>query len=610
MAVYPQPQFKQPVKHLRENDGGLILKLLPYVRRHPRLLLLSMGLLLPLSIAGAIQPLIIGQAVSLLRQESAWSFLESLSLEKGLQFLIILLLITIVIRLVCTSSQGFLVQKLGQNITAEIREDLFAHVTSLGTSFFNRTPVGRLITRLTSDVEALGDVFASGAVGIISDAIYILAILFTMFALQAQLALMLLLMMIPITGLIMYFQGQYRKANYKSREKLSELNSMLQENIAGINVVQLFRREQFNSQLFRVVNADYRQATNKTIFHDSAVSATLEWISLVAIAAVLGLGGFFITNDTITFGTLSAFILYAQRLFDPLRQFADKFTMFQAGFTAIERITELMIEPIEIKESEKNIQFLDSRKYHNKVGEICFDNVWFGYKPDEFVLKGLNFTISPGEKVALVGPTGAGKSSIIRLLSRLHEPTKGKILIDGVDIRDISKKDLRQYIGLILQESFLFAGDVKRNITLGEDYSLEQVQKAAKLTNIDRLIEELPQGYYTQLRERGTNLSGGQKQLLAFARVAIRNPHILVLDEATASLDVRTEALIQEALEKLLIDRTAVIIAHRLSTIRDVDRIFVLKQGEIVESGSHEQLLSQDGLYRSLYELQLTLSNP
>ncbi|MGB5596279.1 MAG: ABC transporter transmembrane domain-containing protein, partial [Crocosphaera sp.] len=396
MAVSPKAQFKQPVKGLRENDGGLILKLLPYVRRHPRLLLLSMGLLLPLSIAGAIQPLIIGQAVSLLRQESAWSFLERLSLEKGLQFLIILLLITIVIRLVCTSSQGFIVQKLGQNITAEIREDLFTHVTSLGTSFFNRTPVGRLITRLTSDVEALGDVFASGAIGVISDAIYILVILFTMFALQAQLALMLLLMMLPITGLIIYFQGQYRKANYKSREKLSELNSMLQENIAGINVVQLFRRERFNSELFRVINADYRQATNKTIFHDSAVSATLEWISLVAIAAVLGLGGFFITNDTITFGTLSAFILYAQRLFNPLRQFADKFTMFQAGFTAIERITELMKEPIEIKESDKNIQFLDSRKYQDKVGEICFDNVWFGYKPDEFVLKGLNFTISPG----------------------------------------------------------------------------------------------------------------------------------------------------------------------------------------------------------------------
>ncbi|EAZ89195.1 ABC transporter ATP-binding protein [Crocosphaera chwakensis] len=605
MATSPDSHFKESVKHLRTSDRRLILKLIPYLRRYPRLLLLSVSLLLPLSIAGAIQPLIIGQAVSLLRQEQTWSFLEQFSLEKGLQILIITLLITIIIRLLCTSTQGFIVQKLGQNITAAIRNDLFTHVTSLGTSFFNRTPVGRLITRLTSDVEALGDVFASGAIGVVSDTIYILFIIVTMFTVQAKLALMLVLMMFPITILIVYFQRQYRKANYKAREKLSELNSMLQENLAGINVVQLFRREQFNSELFRAVNSDYRQATNKTIFHDSAVSATLEWISLVAIASVLWLGGIFIIDDTITFGTLSAFILYAQRLFNPLRQFADKFTMFQAGFTAIERITELMKEPIEIKESDKNIKFLDSRKYQDKIGEICFDHVWFGYKPDEFVLKDLNFTISPGEKVALVGPTGAGKSSIIRLLSRLYEPTKGNILIDGVDIRDISKKELRQYVGMILQESFLFAGDVKRNITLGEDYSLEEVHKAAKLTNVHHLIEELPQGYHTQLRERGTNLSGGQKQLLAFARVAIRNPHILVLDEATASLDVQTEALIQEALQKLLINRTAVIIAHRLSTIRDVDKIFVLKEGQIIESGTHQQLLREKGLYHSLYQLQM-----
>ncbi|MEA5509737.1 ABC transporter ATP-binding protein [Crocosphaera sp. UHCC 0190] len=605
MAFSSPSNPAKSVHRIRESDGGLILKLLPYVRRHPRLLLLSALLLLPLTVAGAIQPLIIGQAISVLRQESTWGFLEQLSVAKGLQFLSSLLLITIVIRLICTSFQGYIVQQLGQNITAEIREDLFTYVMSLGTSFFNRTPVGRLVTRLTSDVEALGDVFASGAIGVISDAIYILVIIITMFTLEVKLALMLLLMMVPIAGLIVYFQGQYRKANYKSREKLSDLNSMLQENIVGINVVQLFRRERFNSELFRVINQDYRQATDKTIFYDSAVSATLEWISLVAIASVIWLGGIFITNNTISFGTLSAFILYAQRLFNPLRQFADKFTMFQAGFTAIERITELMQEPIEIKESEQDIQFLSSRKYQEKVGEICFDNVWFGYKPDEFVLKGLNFTISPGEKVALVGPTGAGKSSIIRLLSRLHEPTEGRILIDGVDIREISKKELRQYVGIILQESFLFAGDVKRNITLGEDYSLEEVKEAARLTNVDRFIEELPQGYNTQLRERGTNLSGGQKQLLAFARVAIRHPHVLILDEATANLDVKTEAFIQEALEHLLTNRTAIIIAHRLSTIRDVDRIFVLKQGEIIESGTHEELLDNNGLYHSLYQLQM-----
>jgi ATP-binding cassette, subfamily B, multidrug efflux pump len=239
------------------------------------------------------------------------------------------------------------------------------------------------------------------------------------------------------------------------------------------------------------------------------------------------------------------------------------------------------------------------------LGEIRFEKVWFGYKPNEFAIEDLNFVIKPGEKVALVGPTGAGKSSIIRLLCRLYEPTQGRILLDGIDIRDISQAELRRYIGVILQESFLFAGDVKRNISLGDDYSIEQVKHSARLTNVDRFIEELPQGYNTQLRERGTNLSGGQKQLIAFARVAIRNPSVLVLDEATSSLDVATEASIQEALDRLLVNRTAIIIAHRLSTIRNVDKILVLKQGKLVESGTHDDLIDRNGLYASLYKLQM-----
>ena len=385
---------------------------------------------------------------------------------------------------------------------------------------------------------------------------------------------------------------------------------MLQENISGINIVQLFQREVYNGEMYRSINERYRLEIDKTIFHDSAVSATLEWIALVAIAAVLWLGGVFVLQDTMTYGALSAFILYAQRLFNPLRQFADKFTMFQSGFTAIERITELLDEPVEIKDkvisvAEGHRTLLTRSPDDSRTGEIRFENVWFGYKPDEYVIKKLDFTINPGEKVALVGPTGAGKSSIIRLLCRLYEPSKGRILVDGIDIKDIPQADLRRYIGVILQESFLFAGDVKRNITLGDNYSLEEVKQAAKLVNIDRLIEDLPNGYDTVLRERGTNLSGGQKQLLAFARVAIRNPHVLILDEATSSLDVSTEALIQSALEHILVDRTAIIIAHRLSTIRNVDKIMVLKRGELVESGSHDELLQTGGLYSSLYKLQM-----
>lgn len=588
----------------KENDWGLLLKIAPYAKRNSSILLISLVLLIPLSLAGAVQPLLVGQAISLLRNEPTWSFLSSYSVSNALKLLSFILLISIIIRTAFQAVQGFLVQKVGQEITAFIREDLFNHVTSLSSSFFHKTPVGKLVTRITNDVEALGDVFATGAIGILSDLVAILVIILTMFSLQWQLALMLVLMLIPVTALIIYFQKQYRKANYVAREELSVLNSMLQENVVGINVVQLFGREKYNSEIFKVTNDRYRIAIDKTIFHDSAVSATLEWISLVAIAGVLWLGGLLVLGNNLSFGILSAFILYSQRLFDPLRQFADKFTMFQSGFTAIERITELMSIPLEIKDREDNISF-DSNKEDEKIGEIIFENVWFGYKPDEYVLKNLNFTIKSGEKIALVGPTGAGKSSIIRLLCRLYEPTHGRILVDGIDIRDITQAELRSHIGVILQESFIFAGDVKRNITLGEDYTFDKIKKAAEITNIDKFIQGLPEGYDTQLRERGANLSGGQKQLLAFARVAIRNPNILVLDEATSSLDVATEADTQQALDKLLVNKTAIIIAHRLSTIRNVDRIFVLKHGELIESGNHDQLLTENGLYASLYKLQM-----
>ena len=596
------PYLKQLKRKSSNSDWRLILKLLPYARPHQNLLYTSLILLIPLSIAGAIQPLIVGQAISLIRDEEVWHILTNFSLSGAINLLIGLLIATIVVRLVFVAIQGFLVQKLGQEITAGLREDLFVHLSSLSTAFFDRTPVGKLVTRITNDVEALGDVFATGAIGIVSDFIYILVMLVAIFLKKWQLALMLLSMLIPVTALIIYFQQQYRKANYRAREELSKLNSMLQENLAGINIVQIFRRQRYNFELFRSLNHRYRLAIDKTIFHDSAVSATLEWISLVAIAGVLWLGSIFILNETIEIGTFTTFILYAQRLFNPVQQLANKFTVFQAGFTAIERIDELMNVPIEV--SDRNIKQLKSPDIQAS-GEIRFENVWFAYKENEYVLKNLNFTIKPGEKVALVGPTGAGKSSIILLLCRLYDPSKGKIMIDGIDIRDIPQADLRRYIGVVLQESFLFAGDLKRNITLGETYSIEEVKEAAKLTNIDRFIEQLPQGYDTQLRERGTNLSGGQKQLIAFARVAIRNPRILVLDEATANLDVATEALIQEALDQLLENRTAIIIAHRLSTIRNVDKILVLKKGELIESGTHEELLEQDGLYAGLYKLQM-----
>ncbi|MBE9199771.1 MULTISPECIES: ABC transporter ATP-binding protein [unclassified Nodularia (in: cyanobacteria)] len=623
MSSYQSLNKSDTDNRANSNDWRLFLRLLPYARRSGRLLTLALVLLIPIALANAVQPLLIGQVISLIRDEpSTYEFLRNRPLSQGLNILQVLILISIVIRLVLTGFQGYLLQKLGQKITAAIRQDLFHHVTSLAVRFFDRTPIGKLITRLTSDVEVLGDVFSTGAIGIVSNVLTMLVIIGIMLSIEWKLACLLLVILLPITWLIIYFQQQYRKANSKAREELSNLNSQLQENVVGMNIVQLFRRERYNANLFRKANKRYTNQVDQTILYDSAVSATLEWIGLIAIAGVLLLGGWLLLDQALTFGVLAAFILYAQRLFDPLRDFAEKFTVIQAGFTAIERITDILDEPIEIRDgSNPRLSILDSNLDYMKniatsmesqdfeptpdLGEIRFEHVWFAYKDDDYVIKDLDFVIHPGEKVALVGPTGAGKSSIIRLLCRLYEPTKGRILVDGVDIRELPQADLRRYMAVILQEGFLFAGDVKSNITLGDDYTLAEIQQAASKTNIAEFIEQLPQGYNTQLRQRGTNISSGQKQLLAFARAAIRNPQILVLDEATASLDVSTETLVQEALNKLLVKRTAIIIAHRLSTIRNVNRIFVLKRGELIEQGSHEQLLQQEGLYATLHNLQM-----
>jgi ATP-binding cassette subfamily B multidrug efflux pump len=491
-----------------DSDWRLFLRMWPYIYKHRSALVLPLILLVPLSLANALQPVLIGQAISLIRQEPVMSFLEGRTLQGGLNLLVGLLVATVVIRLLLDGFQSYMVQAVGQTITADIRTDLFTHVTSLAVRFFDRTPVGKLITRITSDVDALGDVFSTGAVGIITDIFSILVLLVVMFTMQWQLALMLLALLIPVTWLIIYFQQQFRKANYKAREQLSELNATLQENVAGINVVQLFRRERYNAEMFRHTNQKYIDAVDTTIFYDSAVSSTLEWISLVAIGGVLWLGGLLVMQDALTFGVLASFILFAQRLFDPLRQFADKFTAIQAGLTAVERITDLFNVPVEIRDPEKleveriagekvpaeangsSSNFPTTYDSHPatspsphlpispsphapapaKASEIRFDHVTFGYKADEAVIKDLTFTIHPGEKVALVGPTGAGKSSIIRLLCRLYDINQGAILLDGVDIRDLPQAELRRRMAVVLQDGFLFAGDVKSNITLGEDY--------------------------------------------------------------------------------------------------------------------------------------------
>ena len=416
MSIYQSQVKSDTIYRHRANDWRLFLRLVPYGRRYGKLLAVSMLLLIPIAVASAIKPMLVGEAVSLIRQEpTTYQFLQNMPLWQGLNILIGMLLIATVIRLVLIGVQGYLVQKLGQKITAAIREDLFDHVTSLAVRFFDSTPVGKLITRLTSDVESLGDVFSTGAIGIISDLLSMVVIIGLMFSIQWQLACLLIFILVPITWLIIYFQQQYRAANYKSREELSQLNSQLQENIVGISVVQLFRREKVNLELFRAANQRYVKEVDTSIWFDSAVSATLEWVALIAIAGVLWLGGGLLLNQQITFGVLSAFILYAQQFFEPLRNFAEKFTVIQSGFTAIERVIDILDEPIEIKDysgdqsSHKNFEFgyidqiiskLETQDFTPipTLGEIKFENVSFAYKDDDYVIKNLDFTIYPGEK--------------------------------------------------------------------------------------------------------------------------------------------------------------------------------------------------------------------
>jgi ATP-binding cassette, subfamily B, multidrug efflux pump len=594
----------------KNKDIQLLKRLLPFAKKEWKTFAIALALLPFLSSASAVQPLLIQMAIDgpISTGNLGGPLKEAIeAMLKGnfeglpLYVYVWLLAASLLIQIVFQSVQGFLVQKAGQKMTASIRQNLFNHVLSLSSNYFSKMPVGKLITRLTSDVEALGDVFSTGAVGVISDFFSILVVLGFMAALNPWLALVLFIWLIPITAMVLYFQKRYRAATYRSREELSSLNAVLQENILGINVVQLFRREKQNNENYGQVNKRYIKELDETILFDSSISAIMEWAGLVGIALLLWFGGIKALDNSITFGVLVAFIQYAQRLFNPIRQITEKFTVFQAGFTSIERLSAILDEPIEIKDPE-NPQHLPLAEAQ---GEITFDNVSLAYKEDETVLKNLNFTIKPGEKVALVGPTGAGKSSIIRLLSRLYEPSEGRILIDGVDITQVTQTELRNYVGVILQDGFLFSGDVASNIALGDEYSQAEVEDAAHRMNVDSFIQRLPQGYQTEIRERGNNLSSGQKQLLAFARAAVRYPPILVLDEATASLDVSTEALVQEALDRLLAGRTAIIIAHRLTTIRNVDRILVLKRGELVEEGNHEQLMQQNGLYASLYRLQM-----
>jgi len=588
------------------SDFRRIKKLGKYLTKDKKTIYLILIVLLPVSFSGAIQPLLVGQAITILKNETTDVWLSKTFFGQSINAIILTLFITVLFRLVLQGYQTYNIQAVGQRLTARIRRELFDHSISLSLKYHDKMPVGKLLTRLTNDVDALAEVFGSGAVGVIADFVSLIVISLTMLSIDRGLAILLLLTQIPVSYFIIWLQKRYRKANYQVREELSQLNSDFQENLQGLEVVQMFRREAFNSRKFSNTGVAYKKAVNGTIFYDSSISAFIEWISLAAVSLVLAVGGYLVTSGNIGLGTLTTFILYSQRLFEPLRQLAERFTQIQGGLTAVERINELLDEEIQIQDSISARNFAKDAQTANMKfkGKIEFKNVNFSYKQGEHILKNLSFLINPGEHVAFVGPTGSGKTTIIRLLCRLYEPQSGQILIDDIDIKDIPISTLRNMLGVVLQDTFIFSGNVADNLKLNSNMDNLELENLCKELGLNGLLKKLPEGLNTFLRERGGNLSSGERQLLSVARVAIRNPIILIMDEATAFMDPSTEATLQKDLERILTKRTALVIAHRLATIESSDKILVLKGGALIEEGTHNELRMKKGLYFQLSELQ------
>ena len=588
-------------------DRQRLRRLLPYLARDRQRLLLSLLLLIPLALAASVQPLLVGQVISKLRGEAVMAWLNPLPVPTALRVLVLLLLVAVLVRLSLQGTQTYNVQVVGQRLTARIRDDLFRHAMALSLRFHDRTPVGKLLTRLTSDVDALAEVFGSGAVGVLSDLVTLLVIGLTMLSIEWRLGLLLLVSQIPVTLGVLWLQRRYRRANYRVREELAQLNADLQENLQGLEVVQMFSREAVNGERFSRTTDAYRRAVTGTIFYDSAISAFIEWVALAAVAMVLALGGAMVTGGAMGLGTLTTFILFSQRVFDPLRQLAERFTQIQGGLTAVERIGELLEQPIEIADlptSQRSHAAVVSGAERFSPGEVEFENVSFAYRPDDPILTDLSFRIAPGEHVAIVGPTGSGKTTVIRLLCRLYEPQQGTIRLDGVDIRELPIATLRRRLGVVLQDTFLFSGNVAENLRLDAAISDADLERLCGELGLGPLLARLGDGLASELRERGGNLSSGERQLLAVARVAIRDPSVLVMDEATAFMDPSTEATLQRDLDTLLSGRTAIVIAHRLATVEAADRILALRRGRLIEEGNHRELRAVGGLYAQLAELQ------
>ncbi len=576
-------------------DARLMRWLWGWVRPHRRLVGLSIVLFVAVSSVQLVQPYLVKVAIDRYMLRGNVS---------GLNLIALLFLAAILGEFLFRSLEIYVMERTGQAVILDLRQALFAHLQRLPARFFDRNPVGRLVTRVTTDVESLNEVFASGVVTVAGDMFKLLGIIGVMFWLDARLALVTFTVVPVMLALSLFFRVRMRDAYRRMRLCLARINATMNEALSGMHLVQLFSREEKQYAEFEDLNRAHLEADTGSVFYDSLFSAVIEWVGTLSVALIIWYGGGEIIGGAITFGVLVAFIEYTQRFFQPIRELSTKYTVMQAAMASSERLVALMAEQPE-PGARTDLAGKAPGLPSSPRGELTFENVHFHYQEDEPVLNGVSFTVKAGHKVALVGFTGAGKTTISKLLVRLYEPTAGRILLDGVDIRTLELRDLRRRMGVVLQDSFLFRGTIAANLTLDDPaISRRRMEEAARAVEADKFISKLSGGYDHEIQTRGGNLSTGQKQLLAFARALAFDPEILILDEATSSVDPVTERRIQKALAELTRGRTSLIIAHRLSTIVSADRILVLHQGLVHEEGTHAELLARDDLYARLYRLQ------
>jgi ATP-binding cassette subfamily B multidrug efflux pump len=577
-------------------DWRLLVRLLGYLRPH-------------LPATGAAFALILAQA----GVDLVGPYLTKIAIDRhiakgdaaGLARVASLYLLALAAAFLVRFLQNYILQMTGQRIMQDMRREIFAHLQRLHVGYFDRNPVGRLMTRVTTDVDAVNELFTSGVVTVFGDLFTLLGIMAVMVALDARLALVTFAVIPLFFALTNWFRRGARQSFRETRKWVARINAFLQENLSGMSVVQLFRREGRNREAFAEINRKHYDANMRAIFYYAVFYPAIELLAALATALILVYGGGEVLAGTLTLGVLVAFIQYSERFWRPISDLSEKFNILQAAMAASERIFGLLDTNALVVGPERAV------RPAAVSGRVSFERVWFSYSgagnpgvEEGWVLRDIDFAVEPGRSVALVGATGAGKTSIISLLTRFYDAQKGRVALDGVDVRDYDLARLRSSLALVLQDVHLFSGTIASNIRLGSDIPMERVRAAAEAVHAHRFIERLPKGYDTEVKERGATLSVGQKQLLSFARALAHDPRVLVLDEATSSVDTETEQLIQDALRVLLRERTAIVIAHRLSTVQNVDEILVLHKGRIRERGRHQELLARRGTYWRLYELQ------